>query len=104
MICTYCDATFTGRPNRLYCSSACKKRSEHMRERFKRLVSQYPRLIREEQQARTDGDWHTARLRKAQAERALQQIDAMGNLTGIDWLLPYVMRLEALVNRPKNAP
>jgi hypothetical protein len=100
MICTHCGNDFTGRSNRLYCSALCKKRSENQRERFKRLVSQYPRLIRESQQAGTAGDWHTARLRKAQAERALQQIDTMGNLSGTDWLMPYVLRLQALLNRP----
>jgi hypothetical protein len=103
MICTHCGNDFTGRPNRSYCSRICKKRAENGRNRFKHLLYQYPRLITQQEQARAAGDWHQVRLTKAKAERVLAEIER-ADLTGHDWLLPFVVRLEALLIRPRSAP
>jgi hypothetical protein len=108
MSCLNCGAEFSGRPNRVYCSSRCKKRSEKKREKLKHLIFQVPKLRAQIENATRSGDWHAKRIAIVKERRATEELEKLSYdplfLNTPNWLAPVITCLVRIENRTEKRP
>lgn len=73
--CLLCGEPFRGRPNRLHCSTACRKRAYRLRKRRRALEARRSREWRLRQIALQEGSLHRAAVHAANLERIAAESD-----------------------------
>lgn len=108
MKCLNCETEFTGRPNKVYCCAACKKRVEKSREKVKRLITQVPTLNAEAEAAQARGDWHGKRLSLAKSKAAQAELERLCDQPIFrntpTWLAPVITCLTKIENHTLFRP
>lgn len=77
MTCLYCGTEYNGDPRSYYCGTICRKRAENARARLKKLMTAYPQVIQDMDEAAFLGDRLRANRLKLKAQRINEQIESL---------------------------
>lgn len=81
--CAHCDAKFLGRPNRLYCSTKCRRAREKILNRLRDLYANQDWLSRSAEEARQVKNFFDMRRDLNRKEREAKEIQRIEERLGV---------------------
>lgn len=106
--CPVCSRPFTGRSDKLFCSTRCRKRHHRRVQSMGRLTRSYLELADAEQAARLSGDFEAVHRCRLRAGRALAELRALSDDSVFQHtplaLQPLRALLTRIISRPASRP
>lgn len=75
--CFHCGARFEGRPNSMYCSSACKDAEKYRRRRVREVQIRIEHAARQRAIAELNNDWLTRDLQLHREHHLQKEIESL---------------------------